>query len=146
MTEKMTNQATVANRGAMAERSLVALAQRWIVTLHMAALAAQVAFALLLLAGISGMLQLHSANAWVVLALGLLQAVTIMPGWPSGSSLWKLAAGLVVLAEVAQIQLGRGASLPAHVTLGTVLWGLSLALLIQVWAPSWGRQSRGTAS
>ena len=49
MAETMTNQATVANRGAMAERSLVALAQRWIVTLHMAALAAHVAVALLLL-------------------------------------------------------------------------------------------------
>ena len=135
----MTNQMTATDGQAMSDRSLAARTQRWIVTLHMAALAAQVVFALLLLGGGSSAIQLHFTHSWVVLTLGALQAIVAISSWPGGS-LWKVAAALVVLAEITQIYLGRTGNLPAHVTLGTVLWGLSLALLIQVWAPGWGRQ------
>lgn len=135
----MTSQGTTIRRESVGGRSRRALAQRWVVTLHMAALAAQVVFALLLLGGVAGMLQLHSVDAWVVLALGLIQAAVVVSLWPSGSIPWKTAAALVLLAELAQIYFGRSGNLPTHVTLGTLLWGLSLALLIQVWAPNWGR-------
>jgi hypothetical protein len=138
--ETMTNQATTAKRQAVSDRSLAALIQRWIVTLHMAALAAQVVLALLLLGGGVSAIQLHFTHSWVVLALGALQAIVVIPTWPTGGSFWKVAAALVPLAEATQIYLGRTGNLSAHVTLGTVLWGLSLAILIQVWAPSWGRQ------
>jgi hypothetical protein len=136
---------TIANQIA-GDRSSGALAQRWIVTLHMAALAAQVVFALLFLGGRSEMVPLHSTNAWVVLGLGFAQGLSVVSSWPSGGKFWKSAAVLVVLAEATQMYLGRAGSLAAHVTLGIVLWGLSLALLIQVWAPSWGRRSLSATS
>src|SRR5258708_1741739 len=117
-------------------RSLGAIAQRWVVTLHMLALAVQIALALLLLLG-SGTLRAHSVNAWVVLSLGAMQAVSVVGRWQSEGKLWKAAAPIVVLAEMLQIHFGRTENLAAHVTLGTVIWALSLALLIQVWAPSW---------
>lgn len=126
----------------VAVRSLAASAQRWIVTVHMVAMAGQIVLAVLLLGGMSEALHLHSTNAWVVLALGVLQAAILtVLGWPTGGRVWPAAAGLVVLAEAVQAELGRIGSLAAHVTLGTLIWGLSLALLIQVWAPNWGRQA-----
>ncbi len=125
------------------KRSPAALLQRGIISLHMVALAAQVILAVLFLGGEYRTLPLHALNAELVLALGVAQAVVVLFTWPSGQKLWKPAAVLVVLAEVGQIQLGHAAELGAHVTLGTVLWGLSLALLIQVWAPNWGRRPVG---
>jgi len=135
----MSDQLTAADRQVQSARSIAALAQRWVVTTHMLALAAQVLFALLLLGGFA-VVQLHSSNAGVVLALGALQAIVAVASWPPGGSLWKVAAVIVPLLEAAQIYLGRAGDLATHVTLGVILWGLALALLIQVWAPSWGRQ------
>jgi hypothetical protein len=146
MEQTMTSQGTATRRESAGGRSRGALAQRWVVTLHMAALAAQMVFALLLLGGVAGTLQLHSVGAWLVLALGLIQAVVVVSLWPSRSIPWKAAAALVLLAELAQIYFGRSGNLPAHVTLGTALWGLSLALLVQVWAPNWGRRPLVAAS
>jgi hypothetical protein len=140
MEQMMANQDATKQFETASARSGAAIAQRWVVSLHMAALAIQIVFAVLLLAGVSGMLQLHSINTWAVLTCGAIQTVVVVLSWPSGSTFWKPAAVVIPLAEMAQIYFGRSGNLPMHVTLGTVVWGVSLALLIQVWAPSWGRQ------
>lgn len=146
MIPNQSNQKIPNHCGTRANKSVAALVQRWIVTLHMAALAGQVVLSILLLLGVPGTLQGHSTNAWTVLALGLLQSVSVVSSWPSGSRLWRLSAGVVALAEIVQIQLGRAVSVPEHVTLGTVLWGLSFGLLVQVWAPDWGHPTSGADS
>ncbi len=122
-------------------KSLVGLAQRWITTLHMAALATQIVLALLLLGAGAPTLRLHSYNALIIVSLALMQGLCLLWRLPPGARLYGAASVLVLLAEVIQITLGRTGHLPSHITVGTIIWGLSLYIYIGVWAPTWGRRA-----
>jgi hypothetical protein len=119
--------------------SLGSLIQRGVASLHMTALAAQTLLALLLLANGTPTLRLHSLNAILVVFIGMLQLLCMYWWSPSRNRFCRSAAVLVLLAELVQIELGRTGHLAFHVTMATVIWGLSVWIFIQVWAPTWGR-------
>jgi hypothetical protein len=116
----------------------LALAARWLVSAHFAALATQVGAAIWLAAGHADALRLHGANAWIVLGLGAIQGIALLICGPAklGRLYLLLALGLPLL-EAMQIGLGPSAHLAAHGTQGLVVWGIGLALLIKVWRPDW---------
>jgi hypothetical protein len=115
-----------------------ALLIRWVVTLHLLALAAQLAMAISFVGGAAPALPPHMKGAWAVAALGLVQAGLLL-SVPATRlrNVHKLMAVAVVLGEVSQIHFGTTLGLALHVTTAMLVWAFSLTLSIKVWAPTW---------
>jgi hypothetical protein len=115
-----------------------ALLIRWGVTLHLLALAGQLALAIAFAGGVSRALAPHMHNAWTVAALGLIQTGLLLSAPRARLKVvHRLMAVAVVLGEASQIHFGTTSGLALHVTTAMLLWAFSLALSIKVWAPSW---------
>jgi hypothetical protein len=126
------------NTTATQPRSALALAARWLVSVHFAALATQIGAAIWLAAGHGEAFRLHSANAWLVTALGAVQGIALLLcGLARLGRLYLLLAISLPFLEAMQIGLGQSAQLVAHGSQGLAIWGIGLALLIKVWRPDW---------
>jgi hypothetical protein len=103
----------------------------WIASGHVAVLAVQLAFALLLLSG-ANVFPLHANLAWAVIALGLAQALGVGLKRRSAGVLITGAALALPLLEAGQIWLGRNAHTGAHAMLALLIWCFALAVLIRL--------------
>jgi hypothetical protein len=111
---------------------------RWSVSLHMLALALQLAAMLLFLSGFPQAFLVHSNNAWLVLMLGSLQLLTILACRPARGDRFYTGLAIAVAAlEAIEIELGRNGLRFAHLTLAMIIWGLSLTVLIRTRTASW---------
>ena len=116
---------------------------RWSASLHMTAMVAQAGFALAFLAGQADAYLLHRTNAWVVLALGVLQALAAVANGPARTGAWLTTAAVVLaLLEALQVWLGRTVQTEAHALLAFVLWSLGIFVLVKVWMPAWAETAR----
>ena len=120
--------------------SRLALVVRWIVSAHAALLLLQLASAIVAVAGAATAFHTHAANARLVVAAGVLQAIAILSAGPRTGWFVRTMAVAVAAGEATQLYLRLGAGIPAHVTLAMTVWGMSLALFIRVWAPAWKRE------
>lgn len=115
-----------------------ARAVRWSASLHVAALAVQLAAMLLFLSGMSKALLVHSLNAWIVLALGIVLLLAVLACRPARASGFFTAAALViVIAEALEIHVAGSGAIFTHVTLAMIVWGLALSLLIRTATAPW---------
>jgi hypothetical protein len=111
---------------------------RWSVSLQFTVLILQLAVILLFFSGVPEGLLAHSKIAWGVLGLGAVQWVAILAFAPARSDrFYSATAVAIVIAEALEITLGRTHALLAHVTLGMVIWGLGLTLLIRTVTAPW---------
>jgi hypothetical protein len=134
----MSKQTPLGNSAAVISK--YALLIRWVVTLHLMALAAQLATAIFFVGGRAQALAPHMMNAWTVATLGIAQAALIVTVRVSEAKLriaHRVMAAAIVAGEVMQIRFGTTLSLAAHVTTAMLLWGFAVAIAIKVWAPPW---------
>lgn len=121
-----------------ASRSTAALIARWTVTAHFLLFLFQVGAVVLFVGGRADAYPLHAGNGWAVAALGTVQLVALLiAGRDRLGLLYLLLAFAMPGLEFAQIGLGRAFAVTGHVSLGLLLWGIALALLIKVWRPDW---------
>ena len=118
--------------------STYALFIRWVVTLHLLALAAQLTSAIAFAGGWSMGALLHIYNARLVGALGLLQAGAVV-SLPAGrlKMPYRLYAVGVLIGEAIQLYFRSRQGFGLHVTTAIVIWAFSVAVSIKVWAPTW---------
>jgi len=119
-----------------------ALFVRWLVTLHLLALAIQLASAISFAGGwVTGAL-VHIHNARIVGALGLLQAVVIL-SLPASRLIkpYRLFAVGALIGEISQLFFHVSHGFGLHVTTAIVIWAFSVAVSIKVWAPTWKQAS-----
>src|SRR5688572_13402393 len=98
---------------------------------------AQAVLAGLFVTGDVAMLELHSINAGMVLAMAFLQIVGAILLWrPGQGAVWPCWASLAVFV-LAQAQAGFGYArlVGAHIPLGVALFGASIGLLVGVLSP-----------
>lgn len=115
----------------------LAVAAKWAVTAHFAALAVQFGLAVGLLAGRVG-LAAHARHAWVVAVLAALQVALLLAVGTSRIGRHFAAAALVgMVVVVAQLRIAWSFPTTVHVSLAMLYWGIGLALLIKVWKPDW---------
>lgn len=91
----------------------------------------------LFVTGDVGMLDLHSIIASFLVMLVFLQIVAAILLWrPGRGPAWPIAVsvGNFVLAEL-QSGLGYARVVAAHIPLGVLLFGFSVAFLVGVWSP-----------
>ena len=120
--------------------SKYALFIRWVVTLHLIALAAQLATAIFFVGGEAHALAPHMKNAWTAAILGLAQAallVTVRMPEAKLRTAHRVMAVAIVAGEAMQIHFGTRLGLAVHVTTAMLLWGFAVAIAIKVWAPPW---------
>ncbi|MGH8313688.1 MAG: hypothetical protein ACRETU_00870 [Steroidobacterales bacterium] len=120
--------------------SKYALLIRWVVTLHLMALAAQLATAIFVVGGEASALVPHMKNAWAVATLGVAQALLVVTVRVPETKLriaHRVMAVAIVAGEAMQIHFGTTLSLAVHVTTAMALWGFAVAIAIKVWAPPW---------
>jgi len=134
--EIMSNHAAVDTR--LETVSVYALFVRWLVTLHLLALAAQLASATAFAGGWATGAVVHIYNARVVGALGLLQAAAVL-SLPAGrlKMPYRLFAVGVLIGEAIQLYFRSTHGFGLHVTTAIVIWAFSVAVSIKVWAPTW---------
>jgi hypothetical protein len=122
--------------------SAYALFVRWVVTLHLLALAAQLASAISFVGGLAEAGLLHIYNARLVGVFGLWQAVVLvsLPASRLRRAHRWMAVG-VLLAEGLQLYFRIAHGFAIHVTIAILVWAMSVALSIKVWAPTWKRGS-----
>ncbi len=118
--------------------STYALFVRWLVTLHLLALGAQLASAIAFAGGWATGALLHTYNARVVGALGVLQAAAVV-SVPAGrlKTPYRLYAVGVLIGEAIQLYFRSSQGFGLHVTTAIVIWAFSVAVSIKVWAPTW---------
>ena len=110
-------------------------AVRWVASIHLVSLVAQVAAAPAFLAGYAAAFALHRANATVVLALGVVLALAALANGPKRTGPWlTLIAVAIPALEATQIWLGQSGQTAAHVLIGLTIWSLSIAFAVKVWA------------
>lgn len=119
--------------------SRLALVVRWVVSAHAALLLLQLASAIAAVAGAAAAFHTHAANSRLVVAAGVLQAIAILSAGSRTGWFVRTMAVAVAAGEATQVYLRLGAGISTHVTLAMLVWGLSLALFIRVWAPAWKR-------
>ena len=108
------------------------------VTAHFLLFLFQVGAALLFVGGRGDAYPLHAGNGWAVAALGGVQLIALLiAGRERLGTLYLLLAFATPGLELGQIALGRAVAVAGHVSLGLLLWGIALALLIKVWRPEW---------
>lgn len=117
-------------------------AVRWSVALHAAALLVQIVAMLLFMSGTPEGFLVHLNNARIVLALALVQLLTILACRPARANKPFIGmAATVVIAEALAMYFGHHRLLFAHLTLALIVWGFSLTLLIRtVTAPPWAKK------
>jgi hypothetical protein len=120
--------------------SRLALVVRWVVSAHAALLLLQLASAITAVAGLTNALHTHAANSRLVVAAGVLQAIAVLSAGSRTGWFVRTMAAAVAAGEAMQLYLRLGAGIPTHVTLAMIVWGMSLALFIRVWAPAWKRE------
>jgi hypothetical protein len=125
---------------AVRKASRVALVVRWIVSTHIALLLLQLVTAIAGAAGFVAVLHTHGTNARFVAASGVLQAIGLLSAGPRAGWFVRTMAVVVAASEAVQLYLGLRAGIPTHVTLAMIVWALSVALFIRVWAPPWTRE------
>lgn len=98
---------------------------------------AQPVLAGLFVTGDVGMLELHGITASFLVALVAFQTIAAILVWrPGRGPAWPiLASGAAFVVVELQAGLGYARVVAAHIPLGVLLFGLSVALLIAVWSP-----------
>lgn len=134
----------------MADLNPPPLGQAWAVRLcvmlHVAAVALQVAAALLFIGGFGEGFEIHRMNAWAVLGLGVVQALAIAAFAGSGMGKYFTTMALLIpVGEALQIYLGRGGETALHVSLAILIWAFSIALLVRVANPAWAPKAQAAA-
>jgi hypothetical protein len=119
--------------------SIAAATARWLASGHFAALVAQIFFAIAMVAGHGEFFVLHSRFALIVAEVAAIQAVLFLFLWSLGRVSWLYLGYAVLSLLLALLQARNIVQLTAvqHVTLAMIYWGLSLAILVRVWTPSW---------
>jgi hypothetical protein len=122
--------------------SAYALFVRWLVTLHLIALAAQLASAISFVGGWAPGAMMHMHNARLVGVLGLLQAIVIV-SLPAArlKTPYRVFAVAALVGEASQLFFGITHGFGVHVTTAILLWAFSVAVSIKVWAPTWKQAS-----
>jgi hypothetical protein len=108
---------------------------RWIVSIHLLVVLAQLAAAVTFLSGRAGAYVVHATAGHALYLLGICQAVAVV-GVRSArqSPLTRWIAAAVPVAEVLQIYLARSGLVAWHLTLGLLVWSGALAVWIRVFA------------
>ena len=90
---------------------------------------------------------LHSASAYTVWVVAVVQVIAAVLAWrPGGSSPWVVLHAVVFLGLVtAQVVLGIAHVKTVHVPLGVLLFGVSLVQLAQVRNPTSAVRTSGLA-
>ena len=118
---------------------------RWVVTVHLLAVMLHMAAAIVYVtaiamasAGAATAYLLHARMAWVVLALGVLQALAVInPALPGLHWMYRAFAILVVIGEFLELFAIPRGSFVNHVTVAMVVWGCSLALYVRMLDSRW---------
>ena len=124
---------------ANASGTAAATIARWVVSIHVLALLVHMSVAILFVSGVSAAYLTHAKLAWVVLGVGILQALAVLnPALPKVHVMYRLFAVLVVIVEVLQLFVIPRGQLVYHVSLAMIAWGCTLALYVRVRDPHWG--------
>lgn len=124
---------TIANRELPRQVALTSV--RWVVSLHLLVVLAQLAAAVTFLSGRVGAYVVHATVGHALYWLGICQAIAVV-GVRSArqNSLTRWIAAAVPVAEVLQIYLARSGLVAWHLTLGLLVWAGTLAVWIRVFA------------
>ena len=97
---------------------------RYVLVAHTVALFAQSGLAGEFLSGTDGVVKFHEWNAYVIVAICLLQIALVVVAMRSGSvSLWLLIGSILIfLAEGLQTGTGYGRFLQVHIPLGVLVF------------------------
>lgn len=118
---------------------------RWIVAVHLLIVIVHMTAAIAFVTGValvSGEAAtayfLHARLAWVVLALGIVQALAVFnPALPALHWMYRVFAILVVIGEVLELFVIPRGYVDYHVTVAMVVWGCALALYVRMLDPQW---------
>jgi len=112
---------------------------RGIVIVHVLTLLAHMVAAVTFVGGIASAYPVHQQVAWLVLGLGVLQALAVFnPALPKVHVMYRLFAALVVIGEVLQLFVIPRGQLVYHVSVAMIVWGCTLALYVRLQDPHWG--------
>jgi hypothetical protein len=116
-------------------RQVALTSVRWVVTLHLLAVLAQLIAAVTFLLGYPLGYVIHSALGHVLYLFGICQAAAVI-GVRSArqNSLTQWIAAAVPVAEGVQIYLAHTGLVAWHLTLGLLVWAGTLAIWIRVFA------------
>ncbi len=118
---------------------MIARIARWIVTIHVLALAIQIAAAIFFVSGVGRLFFAHSSLSVAVCLMGVIQAIVLfIPISPKIGKMYLAFASIVAIGELAQLRVGPMGETALHVTLGMIIWGCSLAIFIRLLDPDWG--------
>ena len=119
-------------------RSAYALFVRWVVTIHLIALAFQLVSAISFAGGWATGAVIHIHNSRIVGALGLFQAA-LVASLPAArlKTPYRVYAVAALICEASQLYFGITRGLGLHVTTAILIWAFSVAVSIKVWAPTW---------
>jgi hypothetical protein len=116
-------------------RQVALTSVRWVVSVHLLAVLAQLAAAVTFLSGRTGAYVVHATVGHALYLLGICQAIAVV-GVRSArqNPLTRWLAAAVPVAEVLQIYLARSGLVAWHLTLGLLVWAGALAIWIRVFA------------
>jgi hypothetical protein len=116
-------------------RQVALTSVRWVVSLHLLLVLAQLAAAVTFLSGSAGAYVVHATVGHALYLLGICQAIAVV-GVRSArqNPLTRWIAAAVPVAEVLQIYLARSGLVAWHLTLGLLVWAGALAVWIRVFA------------
>ena len=120
--------------------STAATFARWVVSIHVLVLLVHMFAAITFISGVGAAYLIHAKLAWVVLGLGILQALAVLsPATPRLHRLYVVFAILAVIGEALQLFLIPRGHLAYHVSVAMIAWGCTLALYVRLRDPAWGR-------
>ena len=115
-----------------------AKATRWVAAAHVFALVVQLLLAITFVSGLGAAYPYHANTAWLVFALGVLQAgLMFNPALPRVHGMYLVFAALIALGEAAELFVVPRGQAAVHVTVAVLVWGLSVALYVRLLAPDW---------
>ena len=118
---------------------MAAKVARSVVILHVLALLVHMGAAISFAGGVASGYLVHRQLAWLVLGLGVLQALAVFnPALPKVHAMYRLFAALVVAGEILQLFVIPRGQLAYHVTVAMIVWGCTLALYVRLRDPEWG--------
>lgn len=128
-----------------AGNSGIAKMTRWIVAAHLLIVIVHMAAAIAYVTGVALVCGeaatayfLHARLAWVVLALGIVQALAVFnPALPALHWMYRVFVVLVVIGEVLELFVIPRGYVVYHVTVAMVVWGCALALYVRMLDPQW---------
>lgn len=111
---------------------------RWVAALHVLALIVHMSAAVAFVSGLATAYFLHARLTWVVLGLGIVQALAVLsPAIPRLHGMYKVFVVLVVLGEVLELFVIPRGYYVYHVSVAMVVWGCAMALYVRLLDPEW---------